>query len=1084
MQESLKLAIVLLCLLAPTQGSAYTGWVPNGVPLSKRRGIAQECRLTLDGSSGAVYVFERTCQDNGVDIYAQRYNPAGTPLWTDFGTPVCTAVGNQTSPVLTSDGAGGAIIAWIDGRGEWEEIYAQRIDSFGVVQWGSDGVPVCLVAVPQNIVISSDGSGGAIVTWQDHRGSWYDIYAQRIDAEGAVKWAAEGVPICTADWSEWHPAQVSDGQGGAIIAWSNGGIYAQRISGQGNIQWQVDGVTVCGQAADLPAIVSDDAGGAVLTWVDSRRTCSALDVYAQRIDGSGAAQWQGDGVEVSTATGTLGYFGKFPQLVPDETGGAIVAWWDDRSDTADIYVQRINGSGILQWGENGTAVCQGLGSQYHPKVVPDGVGGAVVTWQDYRDGPDRGYDVYAQRVNASGSAQWTENGIPVCTAMGDQEYPEMIPAGNAGAIIVWSDSRHASSSPLAHAFSQRIDGVGAVGWATDGLAVATRTGEQRDPAMVSDGIGGAIVVWVDSRSATQSSYADDDIYAQRIDASAVTLWSVDDVPVCTAVGRQCLPSGVSDGTGGALVVWQDNRAGYNDIYAQHVNSSGVALWTQDGLAVCNVAGDQSHPRITPDGVGGAIVVWGDARPWPANKGIYGQYIDGAGSRRWTSSGVPLCTAAGGQDEIVMVPDGSDGAIVAWSDGRNGNDDIFAQRVDGSGAVRWASNGIGICTVAGYRASLRMVSDGFGGAIIAWVDRRAGETDIYAQRISNAGAVQWDTDGVAVCTQPGSQLYPELVSDSDGGAIVVWSDHRVGTTGVYGQRIDGAGVAMWATNGVPVSASPTSVGEPTVGCDGTGGAVVAWPKNDDIFAQHITAAGVRTWVPDDLPVCTAAGIQDSPIVTPDGKLLSWMDSRTPCEIPYIHASVIGELVPTFLKDATWTVRDAKVYLAWTLSVCDEGARFHVRRASASDEQFVDLLTAGVEQDNRCFSCIDSTCLPGGTYAYRVEYAASGTSRLLLFETERMVIPSAELILYQNRPNPFNPVTRIRFTLPRDTRVTLSVFNVDGRRVTTLVDGIVPTGLNERRWDGTNADGSEAGSGVYFYRLTADGRSFCKKMVLLK
>ncbi len=1084
MQGSLRFGVALLCLLAPTQAATYTGWVPNGVPLSKHRGIIRECRLAPDGSSGAIYVFERICQDHGVDLYAQRFDPSGTPLWTDFGAPVCTAEGDQTAPVLTSDGAGGAIITWIDGRGQWEEIYAQRINSSGVGQWGADGIPLCPAAVPQNLVISSDGSGGAIVTWQDHRDSWYDIYAQRIDAAGVVKWATEGVPICTADWSEWHPAQVSDGEGGAIIAWSNGGIYAQRVNGLGEIQWQVDGVTVCGQAADLPAIVSDGAQGAVLTWVDSRRASVALDVYAQRIDGSGVSQWQTDGVEISAVPGALAFFGKFPRLVPDETGGAIITWWDDRSDTADIYVQRVNGSGTIQWGANGKAICQGLGSQYHPQIAPDGVGGAVVAWQDYRDGGDTGNDVYAQRVNSSGSEQWDENGIPVCTAIGDQENPEMIPTVNAGTVIAWSDCRNASSSSLAHAFTQRMDGAGTAEWRTGGLAVATTTGEQRNPALVSDGVGGAIVAWVDNRSEAESAYSDDDIYAQRMDASAVTQWSADDVPVCTAMGLQSFPSSVTDGAGGAIITWQDERVGYSDVYAQRLNSSGAALWAKDGVVVCGVAGDQSYPRAAPDGAGGAIVVWEDARPWPANKGIYGQHIDGAGTRLWASNGIPICTATGGQDEIGIIPDGVGGAIVVWCDGRNGDDDIFAQRVNGSGAVQWASDGLGICTATGYQANPQIVSDGIGGAVITWVDERAGEADVYAQRISSSGVVQWDVDGVAICTEPGNQAYPKLVSDSDGGAIIVWSDHRVGTTGVYAQRIGAAGVVVWAMNGAPVSASPTSVGEPTIGSDGAGGAVVAWTENNDIYAQHVTAAGSRAWVPDDLPVCMAAGTWANPVITSNGRIVAWVDSRAPCEIPYIYASVIGGIVPTLLGRFSWSLRDDTVCLEWTLSVCDEDARFYVRRSTHSNDQFVDLPTAEIEREDLCFRCVDNTCLPGVSYTYRVEYEAPATSRLLLFETETIAIPSVALNLYQNHPNPFNPTTTISFTLPERTFVRVSVYDIAGRLVATLVESTLDEGYREVPWNGKDARGEAVSSGVYFYRLTAGDKTLTKKMVLLK
>jgi hypothetical protein len=88
------------------------------------------------------------------------------------------------------------------------------------------------------------------------------------------------------------------------------------------------------------------------------------------------------------------------------------------------------------------------------------------------------------------------------------------------------------------------------------------------------------------------------------------------------------------------------------------------------------------------------------------------------------------------------------------------------------------------------------------------------------------------------------------------------------------------------------------------------------------------------------------------------------------------------------------------------------------------------------------------------------------------------------LGQNHPNPFNPSTTISFTLPERARVTLLIYDVQGRLLRTLVDDMVGEGYQERMWDGKDASGSQVGSGVYFYRLTAGDKTLTKKMVLLK
>jgi hypothetical protein len=92
--------------------------------------------------------------------------------------------------------------------------------------------------------------------------------------------------------------------------------------------------------------------------------------------------------------------------------------------------------------------------------------------------------------------------------------------------------------------------------------------------------------------------------------------------------------------------------------------------------------------------------------------------------------------------------------------------------------------------------------------------------------------------------------------------------------------------------------------------------------------------------------------------------------------------------------------------------------------------------------------------------------------------------AKITLMQNYPNPFHPNTVIGFSLDCSENVTLTVYDVGGRLIRTLIDGNVAPGGMSITWDGTDTRGNSASSGVYFYRLKAGNRTFTKKMVLLK
>ncbi len=431
-------------------------------------------------------------------------------------------------------------------------------------------------------------------------------------------------------------------------------------------------------------------------------------------------------------------------------------------------------------------------------------------------------------------AQWKLNGAPVCTAAGYQQAGGIVSDGSGGMIIAWQDSR----SGTYDIYVQRVDGFGVPEWTANGVAICAASNNQVDPLMVSDGLGGAVVIWKDYRSGT--SY---DIYAQRVDASGITQWTYNGVALCTAGNDQGYASIASDGAGGAIAVWQDYRSGAGyDIYAQGVDVTGAPRWTTNGVAVCTATGNQNAPVVASDGSGNAIIAWADPRS--GTNDIYAQRVTSSGVAAWTTNGVAVCTATNVQNTPAILPDGAAGAIVTWGDYRYSISSIFAQRLAVSGVSLWATNGVAVCTASNGQYAPRMVEDGNGGAIITWYDVRNADEDIYAQRVDASGTPQWTENGVPVCTSTAAQREPELVSDGAGGAIIGWRDFRGSTaTDVYAQRVDALGAAQWGYNGVSVSsASGNEAGQILVE-DGTGGAIIAW-QDSRSGAAHIYAQRVE------------------------------------------------------------------------------------------------------------------------------------------------------------------------------------------------------------------------------------------------
>ncbi len=454
-------------------------------------------------------------------------------------------------------------------------------------------------------------------------------------------------------------------------------IILLSLAAVGGVRWAANGVgirTVSSNNANEPQITSDGAGGAIITWYDARAAVGHAGVYAQRVDAAGNRLWTADGVGVCTESSSI--YAAFPQIVTDGAGGAIITWQDYRAGHNDIYAQRVNASGSVVWAAGGVGIRTAAAADAgRPQIVSDGSGGAIITWEDQRAGG--GYiDIYAQRVDAAGNPLWTPDGEGIrYSSLSAATHPQITSDGFAGAIITWQDSRDG----LYDIYAQRVDYLGYRLWTADGVGIRTSFGfNATNPRITSDGSAGAIITWEDGRD------GHGDIYAQRVDTAGNRLWTADGVGVRTTSGHNAeYPRITSDGSDEAVIAWIDNRSGTKwDIYAQKINASGNRLWTADGVGVrTSPAGDTNSPCITSDGSGGAVIAWEDNRA--GHYDIYAQRMDAAGEPSWTAEGVVVRTAASDAGSSQMVMDGSGGAIVTWQDNRAGHYGIYAQRVSRS-----------------------------------------------------------------------------------------------------------------------------------------------------------------------------------------------------------------------------------------------------------------------------------------------------------------------------------------------------------------------------------------------------------------
>jgi len=96
-----------------------------------------------------------------------------------------------------------------------------------------------------------------------------------------------------------------------------------------------------------------------------------------------------------------------------------------------------------------------------------------------------------------------------------------------------------------------------------------------------------------------------------------------------------------------------------------------------------------------------------------------------------------------------------------------------------------------------------------------------------------------------------------------------------------------------------------------------------------------------------------------------------------------------------------------------------------------------------------------------------------------------IPSiTKLELHNNYPNPFNPVTTISFSLPKEKKIELTIYNIKGQKVKTLYSGLAEEGKHTMVWEGKDTNDKSVSSGIYLYRLKTDNKELTRKMLMLK
>lgn len=456
------------------------------------------CPGVAAGDSGYLIAWYDYSSGNG-DIYAQRIGLAGDTLGANFLVNDDTSRGQYTwgaSNVAANDS--GFVIIWYDYRsGSYWEIYAQRYDPAGSPVGGNFMVSDATSVNCYDPAVAANDSGFAVV-WQDTRynpGGSYDIFCQRYDAAGSSMGGNFMVnnDAGTADQREASAAMDASGRSVAVWydrrnddgTWNIVGIYGQRYDPSGNpvgANFIINDTLSANRrygygprAAFLPG------GGFVVTWYGYDISWND-DIYAQLFDSAGAPV--GGNIDVRDGANS----GNSPDVAASDSG-FVITWRDYRNGNWDIYAQLFRANGDTVGGN--FLVDDGSSGQYQPTISSTG-SGFVIAWNDYRNGDA---DIYAQLYKVNGD---TVGGNFLVDDGGNYQYEPSVAMADSGFVIAWYDYRSGNADIYAQLYN--ADG-GAIGGNfivnDDGAGVC----EHYSPsvAMSPDGRN-VVIAWEDYRN--------------------------------------------------------------------------------------------------------------------------------------------------------------------------------------------------------------------------------------------------------------------------------------------------------------------------------------------------------------------------------------------------------------------------------------------------------------------------------------------------------------------------------------------------------------------------------------------------------
>lgn len=828
---------------------------------------------------------EEGTADGSTDIFAQRFNPDGTRLGSEFQVNQFEGT-DQTMPTVSMNLAGQFAIAWVSSHPSLEmeageeatdtekSIFVQWYDSNGVSTGPEVIAHVYVKDAQESPQIGLDAQGYFVVAWQsiNQDGSTWGVYGRQF--------TDQKVPLTSEEFRINEETQGLqrllglgvDAQGNFVVAYENTlpgtddgistDIYRREFFADGSPDGSENLVnTWSGGPQTLPVVTRASTGNYGIFWTG--QGFSHIDGVHGRLydisleDDPGTPSRVPIGNQFLVGS-TLGFEFGSPAIAVHDDGSFTIAFESFEEDGSGfgIFTQRFDSSGSAIPGSRKQVNTTVLDDQSAPAIANDGAGNVLIVWQS-KDGS--GLGIFGQWLDASGGKIGGEFRLNT-VVLGDQANPDVAISEQGKAIVTWQSAGQDGDGW--GVFYAVLDSIGDQSATLELQLNTTTAGDQLAPRVAVSARDGNLtndqftIAWQGPGPADEGEVDSEtsvDVYARRL-GLAGTLVGGEFVVNSIASKDQILPDLGMDAAGNTVFVWQsEGQTGSgSDVYTRRLTNSGTLLGS-DQLVNTTKTRPQRLPSVAVDAAGNHLVTWQSQHQDGYSWGIYRQGFDSTGAR--VGEEVIVNHRVEGPQTAPTAASNSNGdAIVAWlGNSATHQPSIFGHRFDLPASE--VEGEVLLTSYAGLEESAPAAAmNAARESVVVWTSYAEMEDGssgmgVFGQLLDSHGQPIGSRFLVNENITLGNQSAPAVARAASGEFVIAWqSEVSDGTYDIFARR--------YAANGTPLGSvfqvNPVSIAgdqkAPSVAIGSDGRFVIAWQTDSgdgstDIMAQRYLPDGV-------------------------------------------------------------------------------------------------------------------------------------------------------------------------------------------------------------------------------------------------